>query len=375
MLKKSFTSAYLISLLAVSLVNPIGIQAQTTQQNIPSSVHLGVKPLEPFVISQNGQYSGFSIDLWNNISKNIGITTTDITSYPNVNALIDSVSTNQTDVGIAGISITADRENKVDFSYPMFHSGISILTTSSTKGKSIVPDIFSKIWVAISNYEFLQVAIAMILISILPAIAIYLAERRDKDGFLDTPNIIYGVFLAYCWCLTGIFGQEERHPSTKTGKFFGIVWMVFGVLFLAFFTAQITATLTTEKINGTIHSIDDIKDKRVATIKGTTSSQYLKDNSIDFVEFDSLSDAVNSIDNKETVAVVFDKPALDYFASKNKTNKYSVVGGIITSEDYGIVLPTNSLLRKKINEELLKMYQNGDYDTLKAKWFGKSTGN
>lgn len=383
-MSKAFLSIVSIFLLSTILLFPIATKAQnqygstfddiSTQQKQSQSIKLAVKPLEPFVIIKNGQYSGFSIDLWNSISKNIGVSTSETKTFSNVNGIIDSIEAAQSDIGIAGISITAERENKVDFSYPMFHSGLSILTSSSTKS-GIIPDVFLKIASAVWNYDFGVLALSMLLISIIPAVIIYFVERRKIDGFLDTRNVFLGIFEAYCWCFTGIFGQEDRHPSTKTGKIFGLVWMVLGVLFVAFFTAQVTANLTTDKLNGTIHSIDDIKDKKIATLKGTTSAKYLKDNSIDYLEFDTLADAVQSIDKKDTVAVVYDKPALDYYASNNKVNKYEVVGGSFTTEDYGIALPNNSPLRKKINEELLKMYQSGDYETLRSKWFGKNNGN
>jgi polar amino acid transport system substrate-binding protein len=88
------------------------------------------------------KFKGFSIDLWNSIAKNLNLKTTETIDYQNVNNLIDAAASNKSDVGIAGVSITAERENKVDFSYSMFHSGLSILTTSSTKSNcNSVPEI------------------------------------------------------------------------------------------------------------------------------------------------------------------------------------------------------------------------------------------
>jgi polar amino acid transport system substrate-binding protein len=39
-------------------------------------------------------------------------------------------------------------------------------------------------------------------------------------------------------------------------------------------------------------------------------------------------------------------------------------------ENYGIVFPSNSPLRKRINEALLKLKESGAYDQLYVKWFG-----
>jgi polar amino acid transport system substrate-binding protein len=376
MIKKLFLGAFLFGSLLFSSVVTAQENITPENQTQPSftAIKLAIKPLDPFVTIKNGNPQGFSMDLWNAIAKDLNLTTVETKEYPTVTALIESISAGQNNVGIAGISITAEREEKVDFTYPMFRSGLSILTTSSNKGGAI-PDIFLKIGAAVWNYDFGILALSMLLISIIPAIIIYLVERRKIDGFLDDTNLIAGVLHSYFWCFTGIFGQEDRHPATKTGKIFGLIWMVFGVLFLSFFTAQVTANLTTDKLNGTIHGIEDLRDKKVATIKGTTSSKYLMENKIDFLEFADLKSAVESVDKKETVAVIYDKPALEFFASQSNENKYSVVGGAFTTEDYGIVLPTGSPFRKKINESLLKLYQNGKYEEMRIKWFGKNTVN
>jgi polar amino acid transport system substrate-binding protein len=368
-----FTSTLSSTAQVPQIENP---QPSTTIQTSPQSqpsVKLAVKPIEPFIIVKDGQYSGFSIDLWNILSKRVGLSTSETQENTNVKDLIESVETKKADVGIAGISITSEREQKVDFSYPMFRSGLSILTNADAK-QGVVPVIFTQIGGAIFNKDFGILTLFMIGISFIPAIFLYLAEKRKIDGFLDNENFFVGVFASYWWCVTAIFGQQDQHPNTKSGKVFGIIWIIFGVLFLAFFTAQITANLTTEQLNGSINSLSDLQDKKVAVIKNTTSVNFLKEKSIDYLEFSDLKEAVESVDKGETKAVIYDKPALDFYASKDK-EKYKVVGGILTTEDYGIALPSGSPLRKKINEELLKMYQNGEYNDLKAKWFGKDSGN
>ena len=48
----------------------------------------------------------------------------------------------------------------------------------------------------------------------------------------------------------------------------------------------------------------------------------------------------------------------------------AVSRGMFRKENYGIVFPSNSPLRKRVNEELLKLKENGVYDQLYVKWFG-----
>ena len=57
-----------------------------------------------------------------------------------------------------------------------------------------------------------------------------------------------------------------------------------------------------------------------------------------------------------------------YYASHE--GKVQVVGPIFRKENYGIVFPDKSPLRKRVNEALLKLRENGAYDQLYKKWFG-----
>jgi polar amino acid transport system substrate-binding protein len=49
-----------------------------------------------------------------------------------------------------------------------------------------------------------------------------------------------------------------------------------------------------------------------------------------------------------------------------------VVGGVFHREDYGIVFPTDSPLRKQVNGALLALRENGRYQKIYDEWFGKN---
>jgi len=43
---------------------------------------------------------------------------------------------------------------------------------------------------------------------------------------------------------------------------------------------------------------------------------------------------------------------------------------IFRKENYSIAFPDKSPLRKRVNEALLKLKENGTYESLYTKWFG-----
>jgi polar amino acid transport system substrate-binding protein len=60
------------------------------------------------------------------------------------------------------------------------------------------------------------------------------------------------------------------------------------------------------------------------------------------------------------------------YATHDGKGLAQVVGGIFHKEDYGIVFPTDSPLRKQVNEALLALRENGRYQKIYDEWFGKN---
>ncbi len=74
---------------------------------------------------ENDVYTGFDMDLISAMSEYLGF---DYTLTPmDFTAMLMSVQTNKLDVGIAGITMTDEREEVMDFSNPYYDAGIQIL--------------------------------------------------------------------------------------------------------------------------------------------------------------------------------------------------------------------------------------------------------
>ena len=107
----------LVVLLLLALQNTVFAQKTLT---------VAIKPLTPFVMKTSSGLEGYSIDLWNAIASKNGWKT-QFKYLKNVKDVLNAVASQQADVGIAGISITKEREKMVDFSLPMFNSGLQLL--------------------------------------------------------------------------------------------------------------------------------------------------------------------------------------------------------------------------------------------------------
>ncbi len=319
--------------------------------------------LSPFVTEENGELSGFSIELWKNIAQELNVKSV-FQKTANVPDLLNAVKSKQTDLGIAAISVTAQREQDFDFSQPIFDSGLQILVRSQGHQSSI-----GRLIDSLFTPAFFQLLGIMSLIILLPAHIVWLVERNHKGGFLENSNYFPGIFKACWWAAGTLATQAEEMPKSPFGRVMAVLWMFISVVFIAYFTATVTTSLTVDQLQSNIKSPQDLPGKRVATIAGSTSANYLSQQKIESKEFKQIDEAYTALNNNDVDAVVFDAPILLYYAAHDGKGKAQVVGNIFRKESYAIALPNGSPYRKLINNALLSLQEKGTYQDIYDKWF------
>jgi polar amino acid transport system substrate-binding protein len=325
--------------------------------------------LPPFVIKEGTGYTGFSVELWNAIAQNMG-RPFQWKEVSNVKELLATVSAGQADLGIAAISITSDREQSFDFSQPMFESGLQILVPAQNRGGLGLREVW-RIFTTGAMPALMGLLAALILI---PAHLAWFAERRHHNK-LFSENYFNGIFHAIWWATGASAGQQPDFPRSLVGRVMAWAAIPVSVIFVAYFTAAVTAAITVQQLQGGIAGPDDLAGKRVGTISGSTSAVYLVDRGIKSTEFLKIEEAFTVMDNHQLDAIVFDAPVLLYYAANGGRGKAQVVGPIFKKENYGIVFPQGSELRKPVNSALLKLRENGTFDALYVKWFTEGGGN
>jgi polar amino acid transport system substrate-binding protein len=323
---------------------------------------VAIKPLTPFVMPSGSSFEGYSIDLWNTIALKNGWRSRYL-YFNTVKEVLYAVSSNQADVGIAGISITTDREEIVDFSLPMFNSGLQVLVPMrpAFDPMTALRNLFS---------PQLGFVALMIVSSVLIAGHVMWLVMRHRP---DYPKGYIGGVIEGIWWAAMSFPQNslgEKNPASVVGRLAGMFWVIVSVVLLANFTASVTANLTVQQIQGGIRGVNDLPGKRVLAVSGTTSETYLAQNSIRFQTAPTIEDAVLKLEQGRADAVVYDAPVLQYQASHTGNGRLAVVGDVFKPEYYGIAVPLGSPKRKIINRTLTEMISNGELTQIQQHWFG-----
>jgi len=325
------------------------------------SIRIAVKEFPPFVFKDE---RGFCIDMAKAICERNGLIP-EFVYYNSVQEVLKAVESGDCDINFSGLTITADREKRVDFSHPFFDSGLVVAVTKDPESR--VHSLILKISKVI-GFSLVIFAIGLTVV----AHVIWLLEKSDKDPKSFPTEYRKGIVDAYWWAVVTMttVGYGDKCPRKIIGRLIASVWMIIGIIWFAAFTATLTSSLTVSQIeHGEIKGLQDLSGKRVGVIKGTTSEDFMHYYDVTIMRTETLDDLIRSLKSGAVDAVVYDAPALMYKAKNDPSIR--VVGEMFDEQKYGVVFPQNfqSPYEEIFDVGILEMKRSGEYDKIYSKWF------
>ena len=331
-----------------------------------ATLRIATKPFVPFAFQgEDGEWTGFSIDLWATIAERLGVEYS-LVGTDSVARLLETVRVKEADVAAAGITITAERESKLDFTHPFYDSGLQIMVPAAGEG-----DGGFGVVQAFLSAKFASVMGIFVIILLICGHLIWLTERNREDSDFRK-EYIPGVWDGFWWSAVTVttVGYGDKVPKGSIGRVVGLLWMFISLFLISYFTASVTTALTVERLGGGISGPSDLPGKKVGAPRGTTAAKFISRAGARATQCEDIDQCYELLRSKQIVAVVFDAPVLQYYAATEGAGEFSTVGPVFQRESYGFGLPTGSTLREKINTVLLDIREDGTYGELRKKWFG-----
>jgi polar amino acid transport system substrate-binding protein len=353
-----------ISVLIVGLLTGSDSIAQDNSTQ-PREVKVVTRVLPPMVIEREKALTGFSMDLMDELANRLKLKVS-YTIAPDVRGLLEEIRSGRVEIGISAVSITAAREAEFDFSQPMLNAGLQIMTRGQASGGGNPLEDMLRLLISWTSLAWLGIGALLVLV---PGHIVWFLERRHPEGIVPTTKYFPGIFYALYWAAGTLVTQAEAAPKHAFARVLAILWMFTGVVFVALYTAQLTATLTVQQIAGGINGPEDLAGKRVAVTAGSTAASVIRDLQAQAVEVRQISEAYEALQNRTVDAIVFDAPVLMYYAANEGKGRVQLVGAPFRKEDYGIVFPRGSALRSEVNVALLRMREDGSYQRIYDRWF------
>ena len=339
--------------------SPAGRAAEAPPRRLVVVTHVA----PPFVMRTGDDWSGISIDLWRRIAEDLHVSYK-LRAVDSPEAVVDAVASGRADLAAAAITVTAERDRKVDFSQPYFSSGLAIAVPSSEKSGwlAVLQTLFS--------WEFLSVVAGLAVMLGAAAAGVWLCERRANPEQFGGPGA-RGFGSAFWWSAVTMttVGYGDKAPRTAGGRAIAVAWMFASIVMVSSFTAHITSSLTVNRFESGIRGPADLARLTVATVADSSAAAFLRSQDIRLVLVGSLSDALSAVEAGRAQACVYDAPLLKYTIPQHPG--LVVLPGTFEQRSYAIALPLGSSLRKAVNLSLLRYIHSDSWRRLEAGYLGR----
>ena len=347
-----------IVILWVCLLYPATSFSQN-ESTTPRDLQVGVITASPLYIkAADGRWEGFSVELWQAVAQYLNVAF-EFREYSSLENLLGALEKNEIDV-FPSLPAGERLESMIDFSQSYLKSGLSIAVPaeeSEYRWLRVFEGIFSK--------HILKAIGLLFILSMVAGLFVWLFERRKNDemfGDGTVGGIGHGIWWAIVTMTT--VGYGDKTPKTSGGRIVALIWMLFSIIFIASFTANITTSLTITELKGKVHGLNDLYNARVGSVSQSEGFDFLSKQGIAVIPFEGIQDGLAAVASRKIDALVLNEQVLKYQTKKEFPRQVQVLPGIYDEYFVSIALPQNSSLRKPINTALLKFMKTQNWAEL-----------
>jgi polar amino acid transport system substrate-binding protein len=355
----------------------LGIRAESTSPTeLPSPIShkltVGVYQAAPFNIRQaDGSWTGISVDLWREIASDLKVDF-EFKEIP-VADRFTALMSGWIDVCIGPITVTAEREEQIDFTHRFFTSGLRV----AMRAKDAVPNsnLVLPLLQQLLSHHVLKIVLCILGILLAASVLIWLCERRkNADHFGGHGKRLPGIGSAVWWSavtMTGV-GYGDLYPRTLIGRIVAVAWMFISLVMISIFTATMASLLTAEKLGGPkpIQTPEDLRGLSIGTAPNTTATQYARTNHLKFKTMPAAQ-LLPALKSGKIDAVINDAPILYYLVHNEYQNALVVLPIHLDEEYYGFGVKEGSPLREYINRSLLARLAEPEWHEILQRYLGE----
>lgn len=329
-----------------------------------SDLIVGVLVQAPFVEkTPSGEYTGFAIELWEEIARRTQTTFT-YREYSTVPQILDAVSTSAVDLAVTDLTVTGERLERMEFCQPFYHSGLTIMINEDRRVS------FTRLLDSLRSSGSLELAGIACAAILALTVVVTVVLRRLNPAF--SQHWHHGLAESFYHVVSVAMTGKTTYKGTvgPLGRVVAAIWILCGVAVVAYITSTVTSEMTANKLRDAISGPGDLAGKTVGVVRGTTSADYSKAQGWQTLGFDHLPLAVDALVAREIQAIVFDAPALQYYDHAHPELPLAEVGPIFDPSRYAFALPAGSPHRIPFNVALLQLEEAGVGAKLRAQYFG-----
>ena len=320
----------------------------------PEKITVGVTDIPPMVSAQNGNFTGFEIELMKEAAREAGLQV-DFKLYTNVQEKLEAVQSGEVDAAIGAISVTNDRSKNLDWSVPIYNSGFQAVSIADTSLIPKFPEGFGRLvfWFLIISFVIVHI--------------IFFSEKGSDEDIANTynPGIFHASWVYFMLITTIGFGDKKL--ATGIGKLVAVPCALVGMFVYATVIGVIAVDLFNTEAKNSISDVSDFNGYTVATKVDTKSEKFLEDLGVKTVALVNLDECFEKLDNNEVDLVLYDRPMT--VSALKKHGDMIETGPVFEPHHYSVALPENSKYRKSLNSAILKIQEDGRREKIFNRYF------
>jgi polar amino acid transport system substrate-binding protein len=333
---------------------------------------VGVYTAAPFDMRQaDGSWTGISVDLWREVASDLKVDF-EFKEIP-VAERFDALMNGWIDVCIDPITVTAEREQEIDFTHRFFTSGLRV----AMRARDAAPNsnLLLLLLKQLLSGRVLKILLLILGILLATSVLIWLCERRKNAAhFGGHGKRLAGIGSSIWWSavtMTGV-GYGDLYPRTLTGRIVAVGWMLISLVMISIFTATMASLLTAQTLGRLkpIQNPEDLRGLSIGTAPDTTASQYAEMNHLKFKTMPA-EQLLPALKSGKIDAVINDAPILYYRIHTEYQDVLVVLPIHLDEEMYGFAVKEGSSLREYINRSLLARLAEPEWHVILERYLGE----
>lgn len=357
-----------------------------------SCLRLGTKPANPFIKLDNSvnlanfpvnitenQINGYSENLWRTLiwpklETEISQTCYNWIVYESNNDGFAAVASDEIDLFLASSTITAEREEIVDFIVIIPETTGNQLIVKAEKNYS---DVIASVFYTIIDKLLLAIVCILCMIIVFAFLAFVGDQVRENEKRSMFPNTINkGMAKAIGWVFAQLTGGVAQRPHTTFNHMLAAFLTILKVTLIVSIASVVAVLVTSAQTQYSIESIDDLTGQhRVVTVAGTAPYDYAvqRVREAEIIAASSISEMFDwyADESMGITAAFYDGPIITY--AKFTDGRFSgstVIPTLYDRFNLGMALPNaHGTLEEEITSIMIDIQSSGELINLWDTWF------
>ncbi|MBE7638881.1 transporter substrate-binding domain-containing protein [Salegentibacter sp. BLCTC] len=355
MIKKYF---FLFSLLISSL--SFNAQQPADSLELSKKILIGIIPTPPFVMQENGQYAGLSIDSWELINEEMGMDY-EFKEYSSLAELLNGIENKEVDFSINPVTVTDSRMKRMDFSQPYFISHTGVAKRSESQIFNYLANLFS--------WNFISAILILLAVIFVFGFLVWIFERKKNAEEFGTGT--KGILQGFWWSAVTMttVGYGDKSPRTTGGRVIALIWMFMAIIIISSLTAGIASSLTVQTMNDEINSVQDLSKFNITSVESSSAQELLSLYNIDHSKVANEKQGIKRLENEETKLFVYDEPILRYEIKRSGLeDEIEILPKTLKKDYYAYSFPKDSELVDEINPILISVLKTMEWNSIMSKY-------